>query len=371
MSVTGAIAERAGAATAGKLMRAAVYRGAGRVVVEQVPVPEIGAGEALIRVAACGICGTDLKKIQNGFVAAPQIFGHEVAGTVVEAGSGVRRWKPGDRVVSFHHVPCGACFYCERRLYSQCPAYKKTGLTAGFDPNGGGFAEYVRALPWIAERGMVAIPDGVSFEEATFVEPVNTCIKAVEKARVGAGETVLVMGQGPIGLILMMLARLAGATVLASDPMPERRAISEQLGAVAALDPMAGRLAEEVRARTDGRGADVVLVAVPLPSALSEALSLARPGGRVLLFAQNDPHMKLEFPAAAVGVEEKEILGSYSAAVDRHEEAARLVFSRELPVARLITHKFPLQQFDRAFSLAARPTRESLKVLIMPVMEAS
>ena len=118
------------------------------------------------------------------------------------SGRGVRRWKLGDRVVSFHHVPCGRCFYCDRRLFSQCPAYKKVGLTAGFDPNGGGFAEYVRAMPWIAERGMVEIPAGVSFEEATFVEPVNTCLKAIEKARVAAGETVVVMGQGPVGLLL-------------------------------------------------------------------------------------------------------------------------------------------------------------------------
>jgi L-iditol 2-dehydrogenase len=371
MSLSTAIAEAAQATPSGKLMQAAVYRGPGRVVVERVPVPEISDGEVLIRVAACGICGTDLKKIQHGFVTAPQIFGHEVAGTVVAVGRGVRRWKPGDRVVSFHHVPCGACFYCQRRLFSQCPAYKKVGLTAGFDPNGGGFAEYARALPWIAERGMVEIPAGVGFEEATFVEPVNTCLKAVEKARVAAGETVLVMGQGPIGLLLMMLSRLKGATVFTSDPMPERRTVSERLGAAATLDPQSGRLGEEVKLRTEGRGVDVVLVAVPLPSALSEALALARPGGRVLLFAQNDPQMKIEFPAAAVGVEEKEILGSYSAAVDRQEESARLVFSRELPVAKLITHRFPLEEFDRAFSLAARPTRDSLKVLIMPVMEES
>jgi L-iditol 2-dehydrogenase len=371
MSVSPAMVERAGPAAVGRRMRAAVYRGAGRVVIEQVPVPEIGEGEVLIRVAACGICGTDLKKIQRGFVAAPQIFGHEVAGTVVAVGPGTRRWKPGDRVVSFHHVPCGRCFYCEKRLFSQCPAYKKVGLTAGFDPNGGGFAEYVRAMPWIAERGILEIPAGVSFEEATFVEPVNTCLKAIEKARVAAGETVLVMGQGPIGLLLMMLSRLAGATVLTSDLMPGRRAISERLGAAAACDSQGGRLAEEVMARTNRRGADVVLVAVPLPAVLPEALALARPGGRVLLFAQNDPQMKIEFPAAAVGVEEKEILGSYSAAVDRQDESARLVFSRELPVARLITHRFPLEEFDRAFTLAARPTRDSLKVLIMPVMEES
>jgi L-iditol 2-dehydrogenase len=343
-----------------------VYRGKGRVVVEDVPVPAIGAGEVLIRVASCGICGTDIKKIEYGFVAPPQIFGHEVAGTVVAVGSGVTKWKTSDRVMSFHHIPCGACFYCERRLFSQCPGYKKVGLTAGFDPNGGGFAQYVRAMPWMAERGMLAIPDDVSFDEASFIEPVNTCIKAVEKARVGTGETVLVMGLGPIGLLLMMLSKLAGATVIGSDPMPARRAKSLSLGADVALDPREGRLAEEIRARTEGRGADVVLVAVPITSALTDALALTRPGGRVLLFAQNDPQMKIEFPAAAIGVQEREILGSYSAAVDRQEESARLIFSRQLPVGELISHHFSLEDMNRALQLAAHPVGNSLKVVIHP-----
>ena len=189
-------------------MRAGVYRGKGRVVVESVPIPEIGEGEVLFRVGACGICGTDIKKIHHGFLAPPQILGHELAGTVVQVGAGVKKFKPGDRVVSFHHIPCGDCFYCEQKLFSQCAGYKKVGLTAGFDPNGGGFAEYVRAMPWIVERGMLRLPDDVSFEEATFVEPVNTCLKAVRKARVAAGETVLVIGQGPIGMLLMLLAKL-------------------------------------------------------------------------------------------------------------------------------------------------------------------
>lgn len=347
-------------------MRAAVYRGKGKVVVETVPVPEIGAGEVLIRVAACGICGTDLKKIEHGFVPAPQIFGHEVSGIVAAVGPGVTQWKLGDRVMSFHHVPCGSCFYCERRMYSQCPDYKKVGLTAGFDPNGGGFAQYVRALPWIAERGMVAIPDNISFDEASFIEPVNTCIKAVEKARVGAGETAVVMGLGPIGLILAMLSKLEGATVIGSDPMPERRAKGVSLGVDLAVDPREGRLAKEISLRTEGRGADVVLVAVPIPAALTDALALARPGGRVLLFAQNDPLMKIELPAAAVGVEEKEILGSYSAAIDRAGEAARLVFTDQLKLKQLISHRFSLEEMGRALQLAARPVGDSLKVVIHP-----
>lgn len=357
-------ATTAAAATV-RTMRAGVYRGAGRVALEQVPVPAIAAGELLVRVAACGICGTDVKKIQHGFVAPPQIFGHEIAGTVVAAGEGAR-FCAGDRVITFHHIPCGACFYCERGLFSQCATYKKTGVTAGFDPNGGGFAEFVRIMPWVAQRGVIAIPSGVSFEEATFVEPVNTCIKAVEKARVAAGETVGVIGQGPIGLMLLMLARRAGARVLTSDPMPARRARSVAYGAVACVDPAQGSLLDEVRGRTSGRGADVVLLAVPSPALVSEALAIARPGGRVLLFAHNDPQMRIEFPAAAIGVEEKEILGSYSAAVDRQEESARIVFERQLPLAELITHRFPLEQIQQALELAARPSDDSLKVLVTP-----
>jgi L-iditol 2-dehydrogenase len=345
-------------------MRAGVYRGKGRVVVESVPIPEIGEGEVLFRVGACGICGTDIKKIHHGFLAPPQILGHELAGTVIQTGAGVKKFKPGDRVVSFHHIPCGNCFYCEQKLFSQCAGYKKVGLTAGFDPNGGGFAEYVRAMPWIVERGMLRLPDDVSFEEATFVEPVNTCLKAVRKARVAAGETVLVLGQGPIGMLLMLLASYEGAIVYTSDPMAGRRAASVRFGAKESFDPAAANLIEQMRVRTDGRGADAVLVAVPNPSLVPEALSIARPGGRVLLFAHNDPVLQLEFPAAAVGIEEKEILGSYSASVDDQEESAQLVFSHRLPMREMISHRFPLEQIADALELAARPANDTLKVVI-------
>jgi len=345
-------------------MRAGVYRGKGRVVVEEVPIPEIRDGEVLFRVAACGICGTDIKKIHHGFVAPPQILGHELAGTVVQTGAGVTRFKTGDRVVSFHHIPCGNCFYCERALYSQCAGYKKTGLTAGFDPNGGGFGEYVRAMPWIVERGMIALPSGVTFEEATFVEPVNTCLKAVRKARVSSGETVLVIGQGPIGMLLAILATHQGATVYTSDPMSGRRAASLRFGAKEVFNPLKDNLLQEMRARTDGRGADAVLLAVPSAALVPEALAIARPGGRVLLFAHNDPVLQLEFPAAAVGIEEKEILGSYSASVDEQEESAKLVFGRRLPLLELISHRFPLERIAEALDLAAHPQDDTLKVLI-------
>jgi len=345
-------------------MRAGVYRGEGQVVVETVPIPSIGAGEVLFRVAACGICGTDIKKIHYGLVPPPQILGHELAGTVVAVGRDVTRFQPGDRVVSFHHIPCGTCFYCEHKLFSQCCGYKKTGLTAGFDPNGGGFAEYVRAMPWIVERGMIPVPDDISFEEATFVEPVNTCLKAVRKARVAAGETVLVIGQGPIGMLLMLLARYEGADVFASDPMPGRRAASVRFGATECFDPKVVDLRKEMSSRTDDRGADVVLLAAPQPALVQEALSIVRPGGRVLLFAHNDPVMRIEFPAAAIGIEEKEILGAYSASVDDQEESATIVFSRRLPLREMISHRFSLERISAGIDLAAHPKDDTLKVII-------
>src|SRR5713226_5223555 len=347
-----------------KTMRAGVYREKGIVRVEEVPVPEIGDGEVLIKVATCGICGTDIKKIFHAYVPPPQILGHEVAGTVVAVGRGVTKWKLGDRVMSFHHIPCGNCFYCERRLFSQCKQYKTTGLTAGFTPNGGGFAEYVKAMPWVAERGIVALPGNISFEEATFIEPINTILKAVQKARVASGETVLVIGCGPIGLQLLMVANLQGARLYTSDPIAVRRAKSLTLGAIESFDPSDGKLVEQTKARTDGRGADAVLVAVANPSVVVDALAAARPGGRVLLFAANDPVTKIEFPAAAVGIDEKEILGSYSAAVDIQEAGADLVLKKKLPVMDIVTHRFPLARIQEALELAARPTAESLKILI-------
>jgi L-iditol 2-dehydrogenase len=347
-----------------KTMRAGVYREKGIVRVEEVPVPEVADGEVLIKVAACGICGTDIKKIYHAYVPPPQILGHELAGTVVAVGRGVTQWKLGDRVMSFHHIPCGKCFYCQGRLFSQCQQYKTTGLTAGFTPNGGGFAEYVKAMPWVAEQGIVALPDNVSFEEATFIEPINTIVKAVQKARITAGETVLIIGCGPIGLQLLMVANLEGPKLYTSDPMAVRRAKSLTLGALESFDPSSGKLEEEIKGRTDGRGADAVMVAVAHPSVVVDALAAARPGGRVLLFAANDPVTKIEFPASAVGIDEKEILGSYSAAVDIQQAAADLVLRKKLPVMEIVTHRFPLARIQEGLDLAVKPTADSLKILV-------
>src|SRR5689334_22879304 len=205
----------------GSIMQAAVYRGVNDVRLEQVPVPEIGAGEVLIRVHTCGICGTDLKKIATGSHSAPRIFGHETAGVIAAVGAEVPGFGIGDRVVVFHHIPCGGCYYCRHKVFAQCPTYKKVGATAGYEASGGGFSEYVRVMDWIVQKGVVRIPDGVSFEQASFIEPVNTCMKGIETLRLTAGETVLVIGQGPIGIILAVLARRQGARVITSDLFPQ------------------------------------------------------------------------------------------------------------------------------------------------------
>src|SRR2546429_6522334 len=193
-------------------MKAAVYRGVNDIRLETVPVPKIGAGELLLRVHTCGICGTDLKKIATGSHSAPRIFGHETSGEIAAVGEGVREFKAGDRVVVFHHIPCRECYYCRHKTFAQCETYKKVGCTAGFEPAGGGFAEYVRIMDWIVQGGTIPIPADVSFEQARFVEPVNTCMKGIDTLRLQAQETGLVMGQGPIGIILGRLAQKAGAT---------------------------------------------------------------------------------------------------------------------------------------------------------------
>ncbi len=191
-------------------MQAAVYKGASVVAVERVPVPEIGPGEILIRVESCGICHTDLKKIEYNLLAAPRIYGHETAGVVAAVGEGVTRYAIGDRVIVFHHIPCGKCFYCRKKLYAQCPVYKKVGVTAGYEPAGGGFSQYVRAMDWIVEQGVEKIPDGVSFDQACFVEPVNTCVKGVHQIDPQPEDVVVILGQGPIGLIFTMIVSRVG-----------------------------------------------------------------------------------------------------------------------------------------------------------------
>jgi L-iditol 2-dehydrogenase len=347
-------------------MRAAVYQGNSVVAIDTVPVPAIGPGELLVRVESCGICHTDLKKVQYNLLPGPRIYGHETAGMVVEAGSGVEKFQPGDRVIAFHHIPCGSCFYCLRRLYAQCAVYKKVGITAGYEPAGGGFAQYVRVMDWIVKRGVEKIPGGVSYDRACFVEPVNTCLKAVEMAAPKPEDLVLVLGQGPIGLIFTMLAKRSGATILTTDAIAARRQLSKRFGAKESYDPREVDLAAEAAALTEGRGADVVFVAASAPGIVEQAVRASRPGSRILLFAQTSHKERIEISGADICMGERMLFGAYSADVDLQAESARLVFSGELPVEELVSHRVALDEIRAGFDMALHPDSKSLKIIVHP-----
>jgi L-iditol 2-dehydrogenase len=347
-------------------MQAAVYRGHGAIEVEEVPVPRIAPGELLVRVEACGICHTDLKKIAYDLLPPPRIFGHELAGVVAAVGAGVAEFQAGDRVAAFHHIPCRDCFYCRRKLYAQCPLYKQVGITAGFEPAGGGFAQYVRVMDWIVERGVEKIPEGVPFERAALLEPLNTCLKAVGQCQLQPGEFVLVMGQGPIGLMFTMLCRRTGARVAATDTIAPRLALARRCGAECAWDPAAVDVAAEVRRLTEGRGADVVMVAASAGGIVERAITCSRPGSRILLFAQTSATERIEACGADVCVGERTLFGCYSASVDLQRQSAELVFGGELPLEELISHRLPLVKIRSGIDLALHPGPKSLKIIVQP-----
>jgi L-iditol 2-dehydrogenase len=346
-------------------MRAAVYHGQNDIRLETVPVPAMGPDELLIRVHSCGICGTDLKKIATGSHSAPRIFGHEIAGEVAAVGANVSNFKPGDRVMAFHHIPCGKCFYCRRKVFAQCPTYQKVGLTAGYEPSGGGFAEYVRASDWIVRDGVVKIPDQVSCDQASFIEPINTCMKAIETLRLEPGETVLVIGQGPIGIMLAVLAQRKGVQVVGSDMFAPRLALAKSFGVPQVIDASQEDASQRARELTEGRGADAVILAVAGNSMIQPAVDAARPGGRILLFAQT-VHCQATFDPASVCVEEKTLLGSYSASAELQDESVSFVFGGEVDLTKLVSHRFPLERALEALELAAHPQPDSMKIVISP-----
>lgn len=365
MAIAGQFALQDRRQTIPATMQAAVYRGLNDVRLESVPVPKIARGELLVRVHTCGICGTDLKKIATGSHSAPRIFGHETSGEVAAVGEGVEDFRVGDRVVVFHHIPCGECYYCRHKTFAQCETYKKVGCTAGFEPSGGGFAEYVRVMDWIVRRGTVRVPNGVSYEQACFLEPVNTCMKGIERLGVEPGDTVLVIGQGPIGIILSTLAKRAGATVITSDLYEQRLTISRDLGLTNWIDASRTDTVQEVRRQTEGRGADAAILAVGGNSLIKTAMDAVRPGGRVLLFAQT-VRSEASIDPSAVCVDEKTLIGSYSASVGLQEASVQFVMNQEMDLERLISHRFALSDGLEALRLAAHPQADSMKIVIQP-----
>lgn len=346
-----------------KTMQAVVYRGVKDLRLETLPVPAIGPGELLVKVAVCGVCPTDIKKIYHGTVPPPRVFGHETAGTIVKVGKRVQgEFRVGDRVALHHHVPCLQCHACRHRAFAQCATYKKTGITAGFEPAGGGYAEYVRVMNFVLP-GVVKIPTRNSFVEGAMLEPVNTVLKAVKRLSLLPGDTVLVAGQGPIGLMFTRLLALKKIRVLATDLLPNRLALARQFGAKWAINPTDPALAGLVKEKTLGRGLDAAIIAVPVDSAVEQAKKMLRGGGQIMLFAHTKRGEKAAVDFSSICVDEIDYLGSYSSDVTLQEEVADLVFARKLDVRKLVTHEYPLAETARAVALAANPGAESLKVV--------
>ena len=335
-------------------MKAAVFQGAGRVDAGEWPQPSIGPGELLVKVRGCGLCGSDIAKIVDPTTRAPAVFGHEVVGDVADAGEGVAGFAQGHRVVVAHHVPCGTCHYCRRGSESMCRDFKRSNL----DP--GGFAEYVRVPAANVRSATFRVPDHVSDEEATFVEPLACCLRAVERARVEPGDTVLVVGLGSIGCLFVQLLRRAGATVIGIDQDAARSALARSFG-IDTTDATEG--VALARRLSEGRGADHVVVTGGGAAVLPWAAEALRDGGAVHYFAGGDGSA---LPLALTTLYHREltITATYSSSPATLSRAFWLIAAGKVDVAGLISHRLPLARLAEGVELMRR--REALKVYVTP-----
>ncbi|MDB6066773.1 MAG: Alcohol dehydrogenase GroES domain protein [Pedosphaera sp.] len=347
-----------------KTMRAIVYRGVNNLRLETLPVPRIGPGELLVKVAVCGVCPTDIKKIHFGTVPPPRVFGHETAGTIVKVGNRVKGFAVGERVALHHHVPCTKCHACRHGTFAQCDQYMLTGITGGFEPAGGGYAEYVRVMSFVLP-GVVKIPKRNTFFEGAMQEPVNTVLKAIRKLAILPGDTVLVAGQGPIGLLFTRLLVLHGMKVVATDLMPSRLDLAKKWGARWIFKADSPDFPAQIKRLNRGRGLDAAVIAVPVDAAVQQARELLRGGAQTMLFAHTRRGTQTTLDLSSICVDEKDLIGSYSSDFTLQQDVARWVFSRKLDVRQLITHQFPLAQTAAAVELAAHPSADSLKVVVV------
>jgi L-iditol 2-dehydrogenase len=348
-------------------MKAQVFRGVNQLRYEEVPVPPVAADEVLVQVHVVGLCQSDIKKIRYPLLEPPRIFGHETAGVIAQVGAEVDRWQVGQRVVVLHHIPCMHCGYCLNDNFSMCEVYKNISTTAGFAPSGGGFAEYVKVPGHIVRNGgLIEIPDDVTFEQASFVEPTNCCLKAVKKAQIAPGQTVLVTGAGPIGLMFVMLVKYFGARAIATDLLPTRIEKALSVGADAAFDARDPELSAKIQALTQGMGVDVSLLAVPSDKAFFQAIDCTRKGGKILFFAEFPDEVEIPINPNLLYRREIDLMGSYSSSYRVQALAAEIVFNRHIDVDALISDRYPLRDLAAAVDQAIAPTPETLKILIYP-----
>jgi len=340
-------------------MRVAMYYNNKDIRVEEIPTPEIGPSELLVRIEASGICGSDVMEWYR-IKKAPLVLGHEIAGEVAEVGQGIDRYKKGDRVVASHHVPCNSCRFCLRGHHTVCDTLRSTH----FDP--GGFAEYVRLPAINVDRGVYLIPDGVSFEEASFAEPLACVLRAQRIAGIGPGDTVMVMGSGIAGLLHIQLACAMGAgRVLATDVSETRMAAAKKSGADIVIDA-AKDVVSELRRANDGQLADKVLVCTGARSANLQALELVERGGTVLFFAPTDPGVTIPVSINDLFFRNDITLTtSYAGSPADHVTALELIRAHRVRVGEMITHRLSLEETSKGFQLVAE-AQDSIKVIIEP-----
>ena len=336
------------------MMRAVIFQGAGRLAPADVPRPAAGAGELLLRLRGCGLCGSDIAKLADPAARVPAVLGHEVVGDVVEAGEGVGGFAVGDRVVAAHHVPCGECHYCRRDSESMCRAFKESNL----DP--GGFAEFVRVPAANVRSATFRVPEHLTDEEASFVEPLACCLRAVERARVQPGDTAVVVGLGSIGCLFVPLLARAGAAVVGVDQQPDR----VEGGRARGID---ARVPDEADARVSalsaGRGADHVIITGGATPALEWAVRVVRDGGSIHAFA-GGPGDALPVALETLYHRELTVTTTYSSSPGTLARAFWLIAAGKVDVEGLVSHRLPLERLAEGVELMRR--RQALKVYVTP-----
>jgi L-iditol 2-dehydrogenase len=338
-------------------MRVVEYHANDDIRIVEQPVPEIGRGELLVQMSACGICASDVMEWYMR-PRAPLYPGHEPVGTVVSIGEGVEQFAPGQRVFFHHHVPCMTCHFCQRGSFSQCATFRRTRLYPG------GLAEYVRVPAQNVQLDVLPLPDDLSFETATLIEPLACCIRGIQRANIQPGDRVLVLGAGSNGLMLAQLAQQRGAIrVMISDPIAYRRERALEAGIDRAFDPQAQPLLDQVLAANDDLKPDVVIVTPSHVSVMQQGVELVGPGGTVLFFAPPPPTEELTVTPNYLFFQEITLRTSYSAGPYETRQALALLQSGRIRPETIITHRFALQDAAEAFRVVARPGN-ALKVVI-------
>jgi L-iditol 2-dehydrogenase len=326
----------------------------GRLAPADLPRPKAGAGELLLRLRGCGLCGSDIAKLADAAARVPAVLGHEVVGDVVEVGDGASGFAAGDRVVAAHHVPCGECHYCRRGSESMCRAFKESNL----DP--GGFAEFVRVPAANVRAATFRVPEHLSDEEASFVEPLACCLRAVERARVQPGDTAVVVGLGSIGCLFVQLFARAGAAVIGVDQDPARVELARRFGGAAAIPAEAMTL---VRETSGGRGADHVMITGGAAAVLPWAVDAVRDGGVVHYFAGGAGDA-LPVSLERLYHRELTITTTYSSSPATLARAFWLIAAGKVDVEGLVSHRMPLERLAEGVDLMRR--RQALKVYVTP-----